>query len=131
VWLDFAGKSARATFDPQPLITFRFFHQAFSYRVLPNVLHPFPEALISAKHVIEGFVLPHWPGPAGEFVDIARRGSLDGSQNLRECERPAICIAQTCKEQVHMIWHNHRSMYLNCFAVIMETVLQDKCSCIR
>jgi hypothetical protein len=93
-WLDFAGKSARATFEPQPLIIFWPLYQTFSHRVLPDVVDRFLQTFIAPQNMIEGFVLPHGSGSPRLLVNAACSGSLDGTQDFRESEGPPCFIAQ-------------------------------------
>jgi hypothetical protein len=79
--------------------------------------------------VVEGFVLPYWAGSPDHSVDAAGGGSLYGSQNFWESEDPAFSVSNGRKQQVHVIGHDDNRVHLNCFAVVVETVVKGQGSC--
>jgi hypothetical protein len=80
--------------------------------------------------MIEKLVLPNRPGSSTKFIDTAGRRSLNGSQDFRKCEGPAIDIPHGREQQVCVIGHDYDGMNLDCLAIVMEAVLKGWCSCL-
>jgi hypothetical protein len=100
LWLEFAGRSARATFQISPASTHShsqssgFLTNPYSDRILADVFHGFSQTFVSSKYVIEGFILPDPASPAAELIDAAGRCAFDCSQDLGKGEGPTICISE-------------------------------------
>jgi hypothetical protein len=122
--MTFGARTPHGTFNPQPTIVFWSFRQPPPYRVLPDVFNRFPKAFVSPQDMIERLVLPNRSGPSAEFIDTAGRSSLDGSQDFRKCEGPAIDIPHGREQQVCVIGHDYDGMNLDCLAIVMEAVLK-------
>jgi len=71
--------------------------------------------------MVERLILPNRPSAAQLLVDDVGRGSLDGIENFRE--KPDswfFLVDQRGQDQVNMIRHDDRSVYVISEAVVVE-----------